>query len=211
MCTLALRFVVIPSALTESQGIKSRSKRYLLFTKSTQFGVFATVSVPLHPDSTVSVAWFFEANYYNVDNATYFEPLLGDIDTISRGRNGRSTDGTRKGLARKYVYVTLENMLEKHGFEGRACLLRAICESTTSHFLHNGVLGDILHLVLTPSTSMLEEDLEDCYYEAEYLGLEDHCDYYAHECPSSPLHYISLHRSGNKSASSEFHTLTVRT
>ncbi|CAG9791029.1 unnamed protein product [Diatraea saccharalis] len=56
-----------------------REKRYLIFTPFTQWGVFATISIPLHPEATVSVAWFFEANYYNVDNSTYFEPLLGDI------------------------------------------------------------------------------------------------------------------------------------
>ncbi|CAG4940036.1 unnamed protein product [Parnassius apollo] len=169
-----------------------RQRRYLLFTPNTQWGVFVTVSIPLHPETTVSVAWFFEANYYNVANATYFEPLLGDT-MIPTKRNQRSVDSFSQVLTRKRLYVFIESLLEKHGYSGRACLLRAICEGTTSHFWHNGVLGDVLHLILTPSTSISEIDVEDCYYEAEYNGLEEQCEYYFNECPDSPLELISMY------------------
>ncbi|KAM3965442.1 uncharacterized protein ACR2FA_000276 [Aphomia sociella] len=142
-----LTLVAVVIAITSSAEANRRQKRYLIFTKDTQWGVFATVSIPLHPETTVSVAWFFEANYYNVDNATYFEPLLGDI-TVSRDRRERSING-HKGLSRSYTYIIIESMLEKHGFNGRPCLLRAICEAATSQFPHSGLLGDLLYLILT--------------------------------------------------------------
>ncbi|XP_032514562.2 uncharacterized protein LOC116768053 isoform X2 [Danaus plexippus] len=165
-----------------------RQRRYLIFTPSTQWGVFATVSVPLpEPDTLVSVAWFFEANYYNVANASYFDPLLGDIE-LSSLRTQRSISNL---LTRRCLYTFVENMLERHGYPGRECLLRAICESS-SQFLHNGVLGDLLHLLLTPSTSISEEDVEDIYYEAEYWGLEGKCDHYNYHCPSNPVDNISV-------------------
>ncbi|XP_050667932.1 uncharacterized protein LOC126967487 [Leptidea sinapis] len=169
---------------------QSRQRRYLLFTPSSQWGVFVTVAVPLHPETAVSVAWFFEASYYNVANATYFEPLLGDIETSS-ARRRRSAIETKNILTRRHFYTIIESMLEKYGHAGRPCLLRAICENATSHFLHNGVLGDLLHLALTPSAS-LQEDIEDCYYEAEYWGLENKCDYLTDMCPTSPLDFISV-------------------
>ncbi|XP_045538974.1 uncharacterized protein LOC106711359 [Papilio machaon] len=169
-----------------------RQRRYLLFTPNTQWGVFATVSVPLQAGSLVSVAWFFEANYYNVANATYFEPLLGDIEFQSK-RNQRSSKAPANILTRSRVYTSIESMLQQHGQAGRACLLRAICEGSTSHFWHNGVLGDVLQLILTPSASISEDDIEDCYYEAEYYGLEDKCSQYAHDCPFSLLDFISIY------------------
>ncbi|XP_061719881.1 uncharacterized protein LOC133527010 isoform X2 [Cydia pomonella] len=171
--------------------VNSRQKRYLLFTSSTQYGVFATVSVPLHPDTTTSVAWFYEANYYNVANATYFQPLLGDIPW-GRSEDKRSTDDTNELLTRRLLYTSIEAMLEKNSFPGRACLLRAICEAAASQLRDNGVLGDLLHLTLTPSTSMEETDVEDCFYEAEYRGTLHDCVKYLRHCPISPLDYISV-------------------
>ncbi|VVC97727.1 unnamed protein product [Leptidea sinapis] len=117
-------------------------------------GVFVTVAVPLHPETAVSVAWFFEASYYNVANATYFEPLLGDIETSS-ARRRRSAIETKNILTRRHFYTIIESMLEK------------------------------------PSAS-LQEDIEDCYYEAEYWGLENKCDYLTDMCPTSPLDFISV-------------------
>ncbi|CAH2049134.1 unnamed protein product, partial [Iphiclides podalirius] len=169
-----------------------RQRRYLLFTPNTQWGVFATISIPIEAESTVSVSWFFEANYYNVANASYLEPLLGDI--IFEGkRNQRSANENPGIITRKSFYVFIEKMFQRHGYAGRACLLRAICEGTTSHFWHNGVLGDVLHLILTPSASISEDDVEDFYYEAEYYGLEENCYRYIDHCPNSPLELITMH------------------
>ncbi|XP_068622862.1 uncharacterized protein [Battus philenor] len=170
---------------------KGRHRRYLLFTPNTQWGVFATVSVPLKAGSLVNVAWFYEANYYNVANASYLEPLLGDIEFPSRSQ--RSASVPSNILTRSRLYIFIETMLEQHGYPGRSCLLRAICEGTTSHFLHSGVLGDVLYLILTPSSSMSEDEIEDMYYEAEYYGMEEKCLRYSRNCPSSPLEFISVY------------------
>ncbi|XP_063540042.1 uncharacterized protein LOC134749067 [Cydia strobilella] len=171
--------------------VNNRQKRYLLFTSSTQYGVFATVSVPLHPETTTSVAWFFEANYNDVANATYFEPLLGDV-AWGRSEDKRSADGTSELFTRKLLYTSIEAMLEKNRLPGRVCLLRTICEAATSQLTHNGVLGDLLHLALTPSTSMEETDVEDCFYEAEYRGILHDCTKYLRHCPISPFDLISI-------------------
>ncbi|CAH2087605.1 unnamed protein product [Euphydryas editha] len=187
--SITIVIYLLQTTLTTQITAEKRQRRYLLFTPATQWGVFATVSVPLHPESLVSVAWFFEANYYSVDNATYFEPLLGDIGAPNI-RHLRSVKDSRPILTRRSLYIFIEDMLERHGYPG-LCLLRAICENA-SQFLHNGVLGDLLHLVLTPSSSMSEDDIEDCYYEAEYWGLEGKCDDYVYLCPSNPLDRISV-------------------
>ncbi|XP_063368158.1 uncharacterized protein LOC134656527 [Cydia amplana] len=173
--------------------IACRTNSYQITTPlAPKYGqVFATVSVPLHPETTTSVAWFFEANYYNVANATYFEPLLGDV-TWGRSEDKRSAVGTNELLTRRLLYTSIEGMLERNRFPGRACLLRSICEAATSQLTHNGLLGDLLHLALTPSTSLEETDVEDCFYEAEYRGILHDCAKYLRHCPISPLDYISV-------------------
>ncbi|XP_045501393.1 uncharacterized protein LOC123698690 [Colias croceus] len=179
-------------AVDGKRNQNSRQRRYLIFTPSTQYGVFVTVAIPLESESTVTVAWFFEANYYSVDNATYLEPLLGDIETVFTLQSKRDAHPCVQDSSNVIMRCIASQLDCWHGHTGRPCLLRAICENATSHFLHNGILGDLLHLVLTPSLSMSEDDIEDCYYEAEYWGLENKCEYYTEDCPMSPLDYISF-------------------
>lgn len=41
-------------------------------------------------------------------------------------------------------------LLCRNGFHGKYCLLKAICEAAEIPFgEHNGVLGDIIHIILT--------------------------------------------------------------
>jgi hypothetical protein len=49
------------------------------------------------------------------------------------------------------VYIPLEALLEDHGFDGRTCLLRSICEAARSPFHQEemGLLEEIMHEILT--------------------------------------------------------------
>lgn len=48
-----------------------------------------------------------------------------------------------------YGYCWMENTFSA-GFNGHECLLRTICEAADLPLgLHNGVLGDIMHIVFT--------------------------------------------------------------
>ncbi|CAG9764477.1 unnamed protein product [Ceutorhynchus assimilis] len=68
--------------------------------------------------------------------------------------------------ARQLLYEIFERKLESHGYPGRPCLLRAICEGAELSTAGTGVLGDIVHLILTPS-STLNANLTATYQEAE--------------------------------------------
>ncbi|XP_055697839.1 uncharacterized protein LOC129798622 [Phlebotomus papatasi] len=94
-------------------------------------------------------------------------------------------------FSRKKIYRMLESKLQCHGHRGRACLLRAICEEAENPINeHNGVLGDVIHIILTPSTS-IREDLHPEYYKAEDLGRSGDCSKYKKYCPECILDYIS--------------------
>jgi hypothetical protein len=49
------------------------------------------------------------------------------------------------------MYIPLEEFLEENGFEGRACVLRSICEAANSPFHQDNVdlLGEVAHAILT--------------------------------------------------------------
>lgn len=48
------------------------------------------------------------------------------------------------------VYRVFAALLDSKGFVGKACVLRAICESAQVSFDHsNGILGELTHIVLT--------------------------------------------------------------
>ncbi|XP_055605719.1 uncharacterized protein LOC129753897 [Uranotaenia lowii] len=60
-----------------------------------------------------------------------------------------STDGSRWSF-----YKMLEAIGDQKGYNGRSCLLRTICEAAEARFSHsNGILGELLHILFTPSTS----------------------------------------------------------
>jgi hypothetical protein len=49
------------------------------------------------------------------------------------------------------AYIQIEEFLEDHGFDGRTCLLRSICEAAHSPFYHEEInlLEEIMHAILT--------------------------------------------------------------
>ncbi|CAG9808935.1 unnamed protein product [Chironomus riparius] len=94
-------------------------------------------------------------------------------------------------LSRKGVYRVLESRITANGVDGKKCLLRAICESASNSLLEaNGVLGHILHIILTPSSST-DENLPTEYNKAEELGYKNDCIKYVRKCNLSLLDAIS--------------------
>ncbi|XP_018332721.1 uncharacterized protein LOC108742155 [Agrilus planipennis] len=146
---------------------------------SPYMGLIIAVATPLDLQNIDAfVAWSFEASYNlptNQTNFTYPPILSRAFDFISR----------------KSLYEVVETRIAKFGYEGKQCLLRAICEATAYTFDHNGVLGDLLHLVLRP-TSSENEHLPADYTEAEKIGEENaNCTKYTERCPVSLLDMIT--------------------
>ncbi|XP_037941696.1 uncharacterized protein LOC119674621 [Teleopsis dalmanni] len=97
----------------------------------------------------------------------------------------------RSLITRKHFYHILKDKFEMHGYNGEACLLRLICETNASHLGQiNGVLGSLIHIIFTPTTSMSEQ-LPLSYYQAEVDGTYEQCDYYEDACKDNLLDLIS--------------------
>ncbi|KPI97112.1 hypothetical protein RR46_05729 [Papilio xuthus] len=89
-------------------------------------------------------------------------------------------------------YKIIEHMAERYGYSGRPCLLRTICEAAEIPFTHeNGLLGEIGHIIFTPSTTKdpISHHTDNEYHAAERLGreAEQNCESFFPECESSVL------------------------
>ncbi|KAJ8926024.1 hypothetical protein NQ315_009879 [Exocentrus adspersus] len=125
--------------------------------------------------------------------------LLADYigSMLDRRRGKRSTvDQPPKqfsdafhGGERALLYIAVEELLENFGMDGRACLLRAICEVHARPMTKFGLLGEMLKLFLSASKSPYADMLHE-YVEAENAGTgtldtPGECWPYMKDCPRS--------------------------
>ncbi|XP_034478763.1 uncharacterized protein LOC117785003 [Drosophila innubila] len=105
--------------------------------------------------------------------------------------NDRFKRERRELLSRSNIYHILMDKFQRSGFAGESCLLRLICEINAAELGEgNGVLGSLMHVIFSPSTSEPEQ-LPLRFYQAEHDGWQDHCHYYEHNCDKSLLQLIS--------------------
>ncbi|XP_045476533.1 uncharacterized protein LOC123682143 [Harmonia axyridis] len=170
-------FLFIVSSAIDEEDFKVDNWKFH-FIPGTSMGLFMALALPLGgPYRNAYLAYNFEANYQVPGNETSFEypPLLG------------------RNIDRTLIYQALETKLRSIGYSGKPCLLRIICELASSPtILHvNGILGDILHVVFTPSTSK-NKNLEEDYEIAEEVGrqLKD-CKKFSQKCDTSFLDLVT--------------------
>ncbi|KAL1114885.1 hypothetical protein AAG570_007709 [Ranatra chinensis] len=119
--------------------------------------------------------------------------LLADYvaSVINKRRKSRSapqetnTGGIFHGGERAFLYVVVEDFLSNFGLDGKACVLRAICEIHGHSLKHFGFFGEFIKLFFTASKSPFANVLSD-YVKAERWGLENgECFPYYKDCPKS--------------------------
>ncbi|XP_015439508.1 PREDICTED: uncharacterized protein LOC107194403 [Dufourea novaeangliae] len=161
------------SSNSELAEILHRPIRALTFPETSATGLFIALAVPLEdPYKSISMAMFFEGTYGLPTNASD-DFLFAEINAARR---------TRRSLDRAIVYEVLEKKFISYGYQGHECLLRAICETSEHRLTHNGLIGDILHVIFTPTSSRHEELPEDIL-QAEVVGRNGSCSKYQPQCP----------------------------
>ncbi|XP_068144422.1 uncharacterized protein [Drosophila tropicalis] len=95
-------------------------------------------------------------------------------------------------MTRSVFYIMIKDKLERSGYPAEACLLRMICETNASTLGEvNGFLGNLVHIIFTPSTSK-DEHLSQDYYQAEWMGHHGQdCSSYKEQCRENVLDLIS--------------------
>ncbi|XP_073960225.1 uncharacterized protein [Choristoneura fumiferana] len=176
--------IFVICGLVGSSVAGHKERRALIFPPTSLYGIFLAIAVPIDiPDKNVFVSYNFEANYSPVTNITEIDDVLFPNLPVISSRHSRS-------ITRELAYTVLEARFKEHGMKGKECMLRNICEAAETPLHHNGLLGHIMHIIFTPSTSR-EEGLSDDYYEAEVDGQRGDCDKYLDLCPFSVFDVIT--------------------
>ncbi|XP_034481405.1 uncharacterized protein LOC117787069 [Drosophila innubila] len=138
------------------------------------------------------------------DNATIFQKTMQKTDkqlgvaTRVLEEATQAWDGYRWA-----IYQSFESMALRMHLNGRQCVLKSICESSAAPFDdRNGLLGELLHILLTPSSSKdpLSEHTDNDYLQAERLGHAGvDCDTVYAKCAKSLLeHFTDVHHLGSE-------------
>ncbi|XP_035900852.1 uncharacterized protein LOC118507022 [Anopheles stephensi] len=196
------------SNVTETSEIASehgRSKRTLVYTFNSCAGVLFALSIPLLiTGRNIFMSYNFEANYNMATDSTDFTQGIlkkGDNDQIHEAEARKARDTARpvvptpkrSSISRKKIYRAIELNLQRYGFAGKRCILRMICDLADAPLHHeNGVLGDVLQLIFTPSLSE-DENLPSEFGRAEELGREhNNCTKYRAHCPANPIDLVTI-------------------
>ncbi|ENN72348.1 hypothetical protein HUJ04_006821 [Dendroctonus ponderosae] len=153
------------------EKILHRDKRYLVFPFQGTFKTVYSFAVPwkLGPKQEMGVGWNFQFQYAlpnSTDVLTNYPPSIS--------RETRDINDEVVLSDRKIFYDGVESMLDSRDINGRECLLRTICENQYySHFDdESGLLGQILHVFLTPNSKEgPDPELDEIYSDAQKAGV----------------------------------------
>lgn len=189
-----------------------REKRFLFLTDEkrivmppgSQLVLTPTLALPFirHPpdgiDSNMTISTPFTISFDAMgvtDNQNPFglipflNPLLGGTSIF--GKRKRSVPDPEiephkiMGGERAFLYEYVEDYLFTFGMDGKACLLRAICEMHESPLIGYGFVGEMLHTFLTPSKSPYTKKMSE-YIAAEYSGRDEgDCWKFSRDCSRS--------------------------
>ncbi|XP_017772025.1 PREDICTED: uncharacterized protein LOC108559300 [Nicrophorus vespilloides] len=144
---ITMKHLVFLLMMMMVQSEHSIEKRYLLFPTNTIVQLSYGISVPaILPTRSIAISWTFQHNYALPHNISNFEPWLARQGEIS----GFDLD-------RVSFYEYAISGLDSFGFDGEACLLRAICELSEIPMQldhRDNLLEQITHYILTPSIDL---------------------------------------------------------
>nr|XP_029729654.1 uncharacterized protein LOC109412132 [Aedes albopictus] len=136
-----------------TEVLQRSSRAVVHFPMGTSNGFLIAIAIPLEiPGRNIYLSHNFEMNYGLPTNATQFR-LWYDLfkntkyNVAEAVRQRRSIEmGSR--FSRRFVYELLAERMDLYGYNGTACIHKAICETFEAPFYHyNGVLGDVAHVV----------------------------------------------------------------
>ncbi|XP_066974508.1 uncharacterized protein [Macrobrachium rosenbergii] len=169
-----------------NEVIQLTSDRRLAFPVGTLIVLTPTISLPMDKDLPYGFS----------NSATVSLPMKILCDELGMtsventwGRRKRETSpsvGNLAGGDREVLYKIVERSLNSVGIDGKACLLRAICEMFVAPLDHHGLVGEMLEVFFSPSRRHVNEERLAEYTEAELQGKNSRqCEKYYEACPYS--------------------------
>ncbi|XP_031621776.1 uncharacterized protein LOC116339848 [Contarinia nasturtii] len=132
---------------------------------------------------------------YDSEQHEQYERHQIEAEVVESGTESNSIDSSddinNYASTRWLVYKGLAEIAENNGMPGKPCVLRSICESAHTSFDHsNGILGELFHVVMTPSSTIdpITKYEDNEYLYAEKIGKEGvPCEHIFNECKMSIL------------------------
>ncbi|XP_023159804.1 uncharacterized protein LOC111592040 [Drosophila hydei] len=146
------------------------------------------------PYETVVSGYALRMQYFLPNNASETTSIYLKPQPITDRRNNKNELAS---IYRWILYNGIEMILENMNLPGHSCLLRLICDHAALPLSHeSGLLGEVLHIILTPSSSkdQLSRRKDHSYLAAERLGRRgSNCAaVFGKKCKSSPLDLITV-------------------
>ncbi|XP_047004468.1 uncharacterized protein LOC124622722 [Schistocerca americana] len=79
-----------------------------------------------------------------------FQWLYAEMTNISQAEQDLQVT-----VGRAAAYGAISSIMDGLGVDGHSCLLRAICEAAETPLLHDGLLGELAHLLLSEKLDLL--------------------------------------------------------
>lgn len=177
-----------------------RLSRSLLFpaTSPTRVQFIGGIGIPvedLHFESVTS-GYVLKTEYFLPTTAQEITRVYLKPQPITARKNDNDESNVGS-IYRWIIYRSIEMVLQNMNLPGHSCLLRVICEHAAHPLTHeSGLLGELLHIILTPSSS---SDHYALHTDREYLVSErfgrrgGNCKAaYGRKCPKSPIDMVTM-------------------
>ncbi|KAG7167780.1 uncharacterized protein LOC121867950 [Homarus americanus] len=187
-----------------SSGILSRKKRLIFLSSERRLTLPPTTLLVLTPTLSIPLARNLPTGYgasmtisipfkiaFDDLGLTSEENPFGFIPTFGLFRKKREAFSTLPGINwaggdREMMYQVVEDTLNNMGLNGKACLLRAMCEVFQVPLINHGFVGEVMELFLSAGRSPHADKRLGEYTLAEKIGRTvGDCSDYHYECPHS--------------------------
>ncbi|XP_034486774.1 uncharacterized protein LOC117791197 [Drosophila innubila] len=177
-----------------------RFSRSLLFpaTSPTRVQFIGGIGIPVEdlPFESVTSGYVLKTEYFLPTTAQEITRVYLKPQPITDRKNDND-ESNYGSIYRWVIYRSIEMVLQNMDLPGHSCLLRVICEHAAHPLTHeSGLLGELLHIVLTPSSS---SDHYALHTDREYLAAErfgkrgGNCKAaYGRKCPRSPIELVTM-------------------
>ncbi|XP_035447422.2 uncharacterized protein LOC118274139 [Spodoptera frugiperda] len=172
---IGLLILVLNVAADDEEEHKAMVKRQinsipLVYPQGGTYKFIIGLSAPIKSEDYVSLAFAanFQYQYVQFQNISELSRYYF-IKTVSREQ--REAEIAARKDERLTFYTAVADMLRSKGFNGEECVYRAICEAAQYPVEEEGLVGEIIHILLTPDYGKTafddkDEDLE--YMMAPY-------------------------------------------
>ncbi|XP_063829824.1 uncharacterized protein LOC135079167 [Ostrinia nubilalis] len=144
----------------------------LIYPYGATYKFIIGISCPIANRDNIQVAFAanFQYQYLHFTNISQLSQYY-PIKTVSREQ--RDADWQHRRDERIVFYRSLTEMLNSKGMNGYDCVLRAICEAAQYPVDEEGLVGEILHIILTPDYGHTPFDDVDPHWEEAISEYKD--------------------------------------